>query len=133
MILPGASVASGGYLRGYITTTGSYCGTLAPSLVANLEKEVALPVVFAEQPHFIRIYPNPTTDIVVVELTGSESDGTTAANITVYTMQGGKLLQKSFDGESKFQFSLAGKPVGIYLVHVQEGERMEVARVVKTN
>lgn len=131
LILPGATVESGGYLHGYITTTNDYCGSVPNNLVANLEKDATLPVEFLETPSFIKIYPNPTTDIVIVELIDVGENAT--ANITVYNMQGGKLLQKPFNGESKFQFSLFGKPVGIYMVHVQSGERMEVAKVVKTN
>ena len=58
-------------------------------------------------------------------------DGGSTANVTVYSMKGGKLLQKTMNGESKLQFSLSGKPVGIYMVHVQSGERSEIAKVVK--
>ena len=78
---------------------------------------------------FIKVYPNPTTDIVIVELVDAGS--TAVANVTVYSMNGGKLYQKDFKGESKFQFSLAGKHVGIYLVHVQSGERYEIAKIIK--
>jgi hypothetical protein len=46
-------------------------------------------------------------------------------------MQGEKLLQKTINGESQFQFSLSDKPVGIYIVHVQSDKRSEIAKVIK--
>ena len=129
LLLEGTTVSSVGYLHGYITTNGTYCGTLLNPLVANNQNEQALGVETVVKNQFIKVYPNPTTDMVIVEL--MEAGTTTTANITVYSMQGGKLLQKTINNESKFQFSLSGKPVGIYVVHVQSGERSEIAKVVK--
>ncbi|MFH1159929.1 MAG: T9SS type A sorting domain-containing protein [bacterium] len=129
LLLAGAKVNSGGYLHAYITTNNTYCGSVPNNLVANLENEETLGVETVVKNHFIKIYPNPTTDIVIVEL--MEAGATTTANITVYSMHGGKLLQRTINGESKFQFSLSGKPVGIYMVHVQSGDRSEIAKVVK--
>jgi len=129
LLLEGTTVNSGGYLHGYITTNDTYCGTMLNPLVANLVDEQALGVETVVKNQFIKVYPNPTTDMVIVEL--MEAGTTTTANITVYSMQGGKLLQKTINNESKFQFSLSGKPVGIYVVHVQSGERSEIAKVVK--
>jgi hypothetical protein len=128
-LLAGAKVNSGGYLHGYITTNGIYCGAISNPLVANLRNEDALGVEPVVKNQFIKVYPNPTTDIVIVELI--EAGAATIANVTIYSMLGGKLLQKAFNGESKFQFSLSGKPVGIYMVHVQSGERSEIAKIIK--
>jgi hypothetical protein len=127
-ILPGATVYSGGYLYGYITIDETYCGSSMNPLVANLENKETLGVESLVNNHFIRIYPNPTTDIVNVELTES---GITTANITIYSMRGAKLLQRTISGESKFQFSLSGMSAGLYMVHVQSGERSEIAKVIK--
>ncbi|MCX6269055.1 MAG: T9SS type A sorting domain-containing protein [Bacteroidetes bacterium] len=128
-LLTGAKVSHGGYLHGYITTNGIFCGSVSNPLVANVEKSTSLGIETQAKNRFIKVYPNPTTDIVIVELPGTDANST--ANITVYTMQGSKLLQKVMNGGSKFQFSLSGKPVGIYMVQVQSGERSEIAKVVK--
>ena len=130
-ILPGAKVYPGGYLYAHITTDGHYCGSSKNPLVANPANEDALGFETIVRNQLIKVYPNPTTDIVIVELLGI--DATNISNITVYSMQGSKLLQKSFNGESKFQFSLSGKPVGIYMVQVQSGNRSEMAKIIKTN
>ena len=60
-----------------------------------------------------------------------QAEGFADVNISVYTMNGDKLLQKSSHGKPDFQFSLAGRPVGMYLVHVQSGDRSEIAKVIK--
>ena len=129
IMLNGAKVNSGGYLHGRITTDNTYCGAALNPLVASLQKGEMVGVETLTKNQFIKVYPNPTTDIVIVELT--EAGLATVANVTVYSMQGGILLQKTINGESKLQFSLSGKPVGIYMVHVQSGERSEIAKVVK--
>jgi hypothetical protein len=129
-LLPGTTVQNGGYLHGYITTDNNYCGSIISNmLVANLEKDVSLPVELLGKNHFIKIYPNPTADIVIVELI--ESGTNTTTNITVYNIQGRKLLQQTTNGELKYQFSLSGKPNGLYMVHVQSGDRSEIAKVIK--
>jgi hypothetical protein len=78
---------------------------------------------------WIKIYPNPTTDLVNVELL--QANEFTEINISVYTMNGDKILQKTSHGNPDFQFSLSGRPVGMYLVHVQAGDRSEIAKIVK--
>ncbi len=130
LLLPGVKVNSGGFLHGTIATSNNYCGSLPGNpLVENAKNDEVVQLTIPEKNQFIKIYPNPTTDIVFVELL--ESGETGVVNITVYNMKGGILLQKTTNGESKFQFSLADKPVGIYMVYVQSGERYEVAKVIR--
>ncbi|MEI6436537.1 MAG: T9SS type A sorting domain-containing protein [Bacteroidota bacterium] len=128
-LLAGAKVNIGGYLHGYITTNNTFCGSTANPLVAKAENGSVLGVESSIKSRFIKVYPNPTTDIVIIELLGT--DVNTMANVTVYTLQGKQILEKTMTGEAKFQFSLSGKPVGMYMVHVQAGEKSEIAKVVK--
>ncbi len=129
-MLAGSKVNNGGYLHGYITTNGTYCGASFNSLVAgSIQKEDAVGIETTGKNQFIKVYPNPTTDIVNVELLGPDANA--GASVTVYSMQGSQLLKKTSDGESKMQFSLSGRPAGMYLVHVQSGERSEVVKIIK--
>lgn len=130
-ILPGARVYAGGYLYAHITTTETYCGAMLNPLVQNPEngEKELLSIDQNSKNQWIKIYPNPTTDIVNVEL--MQADEFTDVNISVYTMNGEKFLQKSSHGTPDFRFSLADRPVGIYLVHVQSGDKSEIAKVIK--
>jgi hypothetical protein len=128
-ILPGARVYPGGYLYAHISTDGTYCGSAKNPLVAASEIGNAVGLETITKNRFIKVYPNPTKDIVNVELQGSGFAN--VACITVYSMNGSKLLQETFNGESKFQFSLSGKPVGIYMVQVQSGDKSETAKIIK--
>ena len=131
-LLAGTRVNNGGYLHGYITLNGTYCGSVYnPLVAAGIQNEDAVGVETMVKSRFIKVYPNPTADIVIVELLGTEANST--ANVTVYTMQGGQLLQKQMNGDARFQFSLSGKPAGMYMVHVQSGDQSEIAKVIKTN
>ena len=129
LITDGTHVYSGGYRHGLITTTGNYCGATSNPLVASQQNEDNIGVELVTKPQFIKIYPNPTTDMVIVELL--EKGASKTAIVTVYNMQGARLLQKTINSEPKFQFSLLGKPDGIYMLQVQSGDRSEIAKVVK--
>ena len=129
LLMEGTRVYSGGYLHAYITTTNNYCGATSNPLVASQQNEDNTGIVPLTKPQFIKIYPNPTTDMVIIELL--EVGTNTTAIVTVYNMQGAKLLQKTINGEPKFQFSLLGKPDGIYMVQVQSEEKSAIAKVVK--
>ncbi|MCX6268963.1 MAG: T9SS type A sorting domain-containing protein [Bacteroidetes bacterium] len=129
VMLPGTKVFPGGYLYAHITTTGTYCGSEKNPLAASHDDENSLGIEQVIKKQFIRVYPNPTTDIVIVEL--MEPGTAASANVSVYSMNGNKLLQKTINSESRFQFSLSGKPIGIYMVHVQSGDKSEIAKVIK--
>jgi hypothetical protein len=128
-MLAGTKVTSSGYLLGRITTDGNYCETLLNPLVASTLNEQALGVQTVAKNQFVKIYPNPTTDVAIVELVDGVSSG--VADVIVYSMHGGKLYQKQMNGESRFQFSLLGKPTGIYIIRIQSGNRCEIAKIVK--
>jgi hypothetical protein len=128
-VLPGARVYQGGYLIGRIG--GSYCGAMLNPLVANLlngEKEMLLSVPETKCP-MIKIYPNPTTDFVLLEI--KNGTGSSPANVTVYNMNGKPILNQTMAEVTKQQFSLSGLPAGIYMFLVRTDERTEVAKIVK--
>ncbi len=92
-------------------------------------KSSAIGIETVVKNQFFKVHPNPTTDIVIVELVDAGANA--VASVTVYSTYGGKIYQKDLNGEAKYQFSLAGMPVGVYMVRVQSGELSEIAKVVK--
>jgi hypothetical protein len=129
LFLPGTRVNYGGYIHGYISTNGNYCTATPNQYVANAGNVTESVEGMTDKGRSIRIYPNPTSDVVNIEF--ASQDIPDDAEITLYNMQGEKLIRKLLRNESSFQLSLSGKPTGMYLVHIQSGDKHEIARVVK--
>ncbi len=130
-ILPGAEVFSGGYLHGYITTTGSYCGSTMNPLVTNLIKDEKELSTLVEEPtnRLFKIYPNPTTDFVIIEF--DPLSAPSMARVAIYNVSGKQILQQTLNNETNHRFSLTAQPVGIYVIKVVADNRVEIAKVVK--
>jgi len=73
----------------------------------------------------VKYYPNPTVDILNIEITG-EMEEMFLADIS------GKILQR-FDIKSQntFRISLARFPAGIYFIQYQNGERWKTGKVIR--
>ena len=76
-----------------------------------------------------KTYPNPTTGIFVLELTGE----TPVDDITVeiYGIFWEKVLTIKMNRERTHKFSLANKPDGLYFVRVITGSMSESGKIIK--
>jgi len=131
LFYPGADVQSGGYLHGYITTSGQYCGSLKTSLVTNPENrnpDIPAASEGLTNPLF-RIYPNPTTGNFILELTGEVQYGKIA--VEIYGTWGEKVLSTTLNGERKQELSLSDKPTGVYFIRVVTGEKTETLKIIR--
>jgi hypothetical protein len=70
------------------------------------------------------IYPNPTSDLLFLQ----KSTDPGIYTITVYSSTGAMV---AFEEHSPAQISLASCSAGLYLVHIQHGERLTSFRVIK--
>ncbi len=130
--LPGTKVYSGGYMRGYIAT-GVCCGVsvFAPSFLTNPADVIsALDVTIppAESSDF-KVYPNPTSDNFILELSGYFSS--VPVKVDIFGMQGEKAGSVSLTGGGKHEFSLQGKPSGIYFIRITSGKKAVSAKIIK--
>jgi hypothetical protein len=66
----------------------------------------------------VKLYPNPTEDILTVESNGQ------AFHVEVYNFSGQIILRKDMENESQISFS--GMPNGIYLVKISKEKEMPV-------
>ena len=122
-MLPGTKVYLGGYLHGYITTNGQYCTVPSNPVVINPgeEKSSAPLAVESTGNGSVKIYPNPTTGRFTVEI--GEKVVSNRIVVETYGMTGGKIFSQEMAGEKKHEFSLDGRPMGVYFVKViAEGE-----------
>jgi hypothetical protein len=130
-MLPGTMVSAGGYLHGYITESGNFCSTPVLPIAANHPDGAgeSLDVAHPVQNQWIKIYPNPTADFVILEI--SQNENTDNIKVTMYNMLGKIILQQVLSGEVKHQLSLSGQPTGIYMLQVKADGRSEIAKIVK--
>ena len=129
-LLTGTKLKSGGYYHGYITTTGQYCLTapvVLPAAPGTISGQDELPVI--SQNAAVKIYPNPTTGMFTLELTGVEQSESVTVNI--YSMKGDKINASRIDGSMKHEFSLSDEPSGIYLFQVITAKGSFTTRIVK--
>jgi hypothetical protein len=124
---PGTKVNPGGYMHGYITTTGDFCNPNDKSVVAA---SMADPLRKSEQdPGRYKIYPNPTTGLFSLEVKGYVADE--MIQVDIFNMQGDKVICRNLPGVQKIEFSLSGKPSGIYLIRVTTLRTSESFRLIK--
>jgi hypothetical protein len=124
--LPGTKVNQGGYLHGYITTSGQYCDALPTAPVTAAIED---PVVEMPRDDMFKVYPNPANGKITVELT----DGQFSENghIEIFGPLGERIVTEDMNGETRREFSLTGKPVGLYYVRVVNGSKGATKKLVK--
>ena len=77
-------------------------------------------------PGKVKYYPNPTVDIVNIEITGKMEE-MYLADIS------GKILQRfNIQDQNKFMISLAQYPSGIYFIQYLNGERWQTGKIILT-
>jgi hypothetical protein len=126
--LPGTRVFPGGYLHGYITTTGQYCTSIPPPL-APLNTDVPVILPNFDDGSLFNVYPNPTTGRVTVELSDKSKPG--IVTVSVFGTCGNLVLTRSLRGESKYDFSLEGSPDGMYFIRVTGENRGLTKKLIK--
>ncbi len=130
-LMPGTMVYAGGYLHGYIASNGQYCTVPSNPVVINpAEKsveETGSPVVKTD---ICRIYPNPTTGKFTVELAEGMVDQ--IVRIDILGVTGSRVYSGDFTGARKHDFTLEGRPVGIYFVKLVSGETVFTSKLILT-
>jgi hypothetical protein len=123
---PGFKVEPGGYLHGYIS--GIFCNPYnhnQPVIAGTQEPGPARMPVNS----LFTIYPNPTSGEFTIELKGEPVS--TSAHVEIFGIRGDRLLSGDLGMAGKQVFSLAGKPTGVFVVHVVSGSVSETARIIK--
>lgn len=128
LMLPKTGVESGGYLHAYIST--SFCDALPTAMVAAPVRTEELPQPFMQESSFFKVYPNPTTGNLTLEISGHVPESATV-RIEIYSMQGERLLHEQYSGEMKHELSLNGRPAGIYFIRVLCGGTSGSVKIIK--
>ncbi|MCX6305012.1 MAG: GEVED domain-containing protein [Bacteroidetes bacterium] len=128
--MPGTTVQTGGFLQGYIATSGEYCNSFK-----SVDFEAARDTLNSNSPMslsndgFFTIYPNPTTGGFSLELKGF--DKTAELSVMMYNMLGEPVFSADLTGRLKYDLSIAGKPDGVYFIRVVSGKHAGTGKIIK--
>jgi len=124
--LPGTRVFAGGQMHGYIDPGGPYCAAPPVTMVAMGNEEI--PSSSTKQ--YFKVFPNPTTGDVTIELDPVWSSGQTI--IELFEIQGKKIMSATMKkDEVRHVFSLNANPPGIYFIRVISGNQAETKKVIR--
>jgi hypothetical protein len=87
---------------------------------------IPLPVLGTTDKVDIQVYPNPATTHLQIQTTNSAN----SCVVTIHTLTGAKLYQKSFEAGKLFTVDLIGIPKGVHLVSVSQGADRRQFKVV---
>ncbi|MEQ9307044.1 MAG: T9SS type A sorting domain-containing protein, partial [Marinoscillum sp.] len=75
-----------------------------------------------------KIYPNPVSEFVTIELGSKASEGVT---VVVYNMAGLKVLDQNFDQpNTRYRIPVEYLNSGVYLIEVQAGNQSVTKRII---
>jgi|GEM_PF-2464194 len=127
----GTTVYAGGTLHGYITIDGQYCSDPPQipmtSPVALGNESEAVPEIGSTP--YVRVYPNPAYESVIVELTVNDPTG--ILTLEIIDMNGLRVAVNHLNGERRQEVSLTGLKAGVYFIHVISGNHAETVKLVR--
>jgi len=98
----------------------------APVSVTLTVKDVFVGTSLTEKPSF-KVYPNPTTGVFTVELTGSPGK---KAELSVIDMTGAEVLRKEVSSASTVEVNLTKQVSGIYLVKITRNDQQQLSKII---
>ena len=125
--LPGTKIDSGGYLLGYITTTGNYCSNPMIPMVATINGQKDDPIGLKESS--VSAYPNPSKGIIYLELNGEL--GSSRVSVEVMSMRGERMMSFVLSNVRKHELSLSNSPAGVYIIRLTSETRTETIKIIK--
>jgi hypothetical protein len=123
---PGTKVFSGGYMHGYITSNGLYCGGMPPfAPIAPEESLLPEPMGSGD----VILYPNPATDKLFIKNTRPSGTGT--ITLEIYNVVGKLMTRTTLQVPVSNFIDVSLFPPGIYLAVIRSDGGRQVCRFVK--
>jgi hypothetical protein len=131
LMLTGTKVEQGGYLHGYITTTGTFCGSYKIAIPSNptelVEEESWSPVINSGQT--FGCYPNPTPGRFTLWL--SEEPGEAPVLVRIYNLLGVEVFSQTIYSGKLHEMSLVNEAKGVYILSVSQSGTTGVVKVIR--
>jgi len=119
------------YFNGLIDDFRIYRRALSSAEVSSLTNGAMKSAKFisdvesVDQSSGISLYPNPVTNTLIITAAGMK-----AAKVELYNTSGAMVFAKFFDG-NQMQIDMSGVPSGIYIIRLNDGEKLILKKVVK--
>ena len=114
----GAQTEDMGYAR-VPNGTGNFV-IQAPTFNANNESLSVNDFNFAAN---VKVYPNPTSNFVMIENTTVKIE-----NVAIYNLQGQLLFQNKYENSTKIELDFSAYAKGIYMVNINDTATLKIAK-----
>jgi hypothetical protein len=78
----------------------------------------------------VKIFPNPSKDIIYVEL-GSIKESNDRIEISVFDLFGKQILQKEFTSDEKISLTISELSAGTYILRLKNGNELLTRKIIK--
>jgi hypothetical protein len=127
--LPGTSVSPGGHLRGYITVTGRYCNNPLPPLAPQPSMDGGTMPALTNAARGTRIFPNPFTDLISVEIPLINENR--EISVSIFSATGRLVTCERHRVSGTISIDVSDLPRGIYLVRITGETEPAVFKMLK--
>lgn len=126
----GTTIKTGSSLHAWITTDGNYCSD-TENLLATIEEEEIPSSQLVPDPSasFFKVYPNPTTGEFTLDLLDHNEFSTII--VEIFTIQGILISNTKLPDGKLFNFSLAERQSGVYLIRVLKDKHVGIVKIIK--
>ena len=124
LILPGMTISEGGYFHGYISINQQFCAIPAVKSVEIPQKNILNTDVLD-----LRIFPNPASSSVMLDLTGVADGAQT--KLEMIGIRGESIRTEVFSGSGKHPIPLTGLATGVYVFRVICGDQVVTKMLLK--
>ncbi|MCX6277477.1 MAG: T9SS type A sorting domain-containing protein [Bacteroidetes bacterium] len=130
----GTKVKSGGLMHGYITANSQYCpinyNYINPASGNQISGNAnAISPTDGGKNGKLRIFPNPTTGDVTLQL--PENEETQMIKVEITDINGLNGISKDIPGLGQYTISVESLPPGIYFLHVTTGKSRETVKLIR--
>ncbi|MEI7727047.1 MAG: T9SS type A sorting domain-containing protein [Bacteroidota bacterium] len=129
VLLPGTHFSQGSGVHAVIYPGGGFCSSMQAKLDSALRDSLAKPVAQSGGTGIFRVFPNPTSGKVTLELLDHEKSP--FMEISVYNSIGVRILQLEAPFFKKTSVDLSFLKVGIYMVRMRTGNRIGLVKVIR--
>jgi hypothetical protein len=137
LYLPGTKVEQGGYLHGYIAPQGPWCYETKSTpnsndkcQTSNAREQVSSVKCQTSETLYVKVYPNPVSDLLTVSWQGGEV-AQTSTTLILKNLSGKIVFRQVVNGVDSVTLSLRNLPHGLYFLSVESDFGSKILKIVR--